>query len=269
MASGETTRGQVAKTMAGVTDVEIKATVPSHQVDVALEHYRLSLDGGERYIYFYDTPELEGFEQGIIARSRRIVGGQHDSTIKFRPVEPSMIPALWQKYSGFKIEADASDKGVVKSASLTMPVAKGLIKRVAAGKNPVSDLFTQEQLLFLFSLANKRINYERAVVLGPVRAWRWKYVDEGLPWPITGELWRRDDGERLFEVSIKVPVAQAAAATAGFMAFLAEVGAERDTGQQAKTRWTLEYEARKHCPVPDPDAAEKAEAALSPSATPG
>jgi hypothetical protein len=48
---------------------------------------------------------------------------------------------------------------------------------------------------------------------------------------------------RLLEVSIKVPVAQAAAATAGFMAFLAEVGAERDDGQQAKTQWALDYSA--------------------------
>ena len=41
----------------------------------------------------------------------------------------------------------------------------------------------------------------------------------------------------MFEVSIKTPVVQAAAATAGFMAFLAEVGAERDDAQEAKTRW--------------------------------
>jgi hypothetical protein len=27
----------------------------------------------------------------------------------------------------------------------------------------------------------------------------------------------------------------------GFMAFLAEVGAERDKSQQAKTRWALDY----------------------------
>jgi len=30
---------------------------------------------------------------------------------------------------------------------------------------------------------------------------------------------------------------------AGFMAFLAEVGAARDARQQAKTRWALEYYA--------------------------
>ena len=39
-----------------------------------------------------------------------------------------------------------------------------------------------------------------------------------------------------FEVSIKTPVAQGAAATAGFMAFLAEAGAVEDDGQQAEHR---------------------------------
>ena len=50
------------------------------------------------------------------------------------------------------------------------------------------------------------------------------------------------------EVSIQgSPVAHVARkATAGFMAFLAEVGAERDDGQQAKTRWALEHAVKEH-----------------------
>lgn len=174
------------------------------------------------------------------------MGDAHDSTIKFRPVDPDAVPAAWRKYSRFKIEADCGDNGVVKSASLTMPVAKGLIKRVAAGKEAIASLFTEAQLLFLFSLANKKIDYDKAVVMGPIRTWRWKYNHPGLPWPITGELWQREDGSELFEVSIKTPVVQAAAATAGFMAFLAEFGAERDCDQQAKTRWALEHAANQH-----------------------
>ena len=96
---------------------------------------------------FFDTPELELFEAGIIARARRIVGcdaRQHDQVPAGRCRMP--CPVLWRKKSGFKIEADASQKGVVKSASLTMPVRKGLIKRVAAGKDPIASLFTEEQL---------------------------------------------------------------------------------------------------------------------------
>jgi hypothetical protein len=231
--------------MAGAEDVEIKALIPAKQIEPALQLYGLQKDNNERYIYFFDAPDLEGFEIGIIARARRIVGGQHDSTIKFRPVDPKSVPTLWRKYTGFKIEADAGDKGVVKSASLTMPVPKGLIKRVAAGMNPISDLFSEQQLLFLFSLASKKLDYSKVIVMGPIRAWRWKVKSPGLPWPITGELWQRDDGAEIFEVSVKTPVVQAAAATAGFMAFLAEAGAERDCGQQAKTRWALEHWAKK------------------------
>ena len=92
--------------------------IPQQQIELALEAYGLELDDNERYIYFFDTPDLELFEQGVIARARRIVGAGHDSTIKFRPVEPDSVPAMWRKYSGFKIEADSGDKGVVKSASL-------------------------------------------------------------------------------------------------------------------------------------------------------
>ena len=246
MANGEEIRGQVARAMAGAEGVEIKAIIPDKQIDAALELYKLKLDDNERYVYFFDTPELELFASGIIARARRIVGSDHDSTIKFRPVVPDSVPAIWRTYKGFKIEADASDKGVVKSASLTMPVSKGLIKRVAAGKDPIASLFTEQQLLFLLSMANKKIDYAKAVVMGPMRTWRWKYNDPALPWPLTGELWQREDGARMFEVSIKAPVVQAPAATAGFMAFLAEVGAERDDGQQAKTRWALEHAVLSH-----------------------
>ena len=58
----------------------------------------------------------------------------------------------------------------------------------------------------------------------------------------------------MMELSIKAPAAQAAVAVAGFMAFLAEVGAERDAQQKTKTRWALDYYVSK---LPQ-DAAEPA-----------
>ena len=90
-----------------------------------------------------------------------------------------------------------------------------------------------------------KIDYSTVAILGPLHAQRWNLEDRGCPWPITAELWRREDGERLMEVSIKAPIPQAAAAIGGFMAFLAEMGAERDTEQQTKTRWALEFYAAK------------------------
>jgi hypothetical protein len=122
-----------------------------------------------------------------------------------------------------------------------MPVKKGHIKAVAAGELPVGVLFTEEQVAFLLSLADRRFDPTAVTVLGPVEAFRWKFEDPGIPWPLTAELWKRPDGEEIMEVSIKAPAVQAAVAYFGFMAFMAELGAERDEQQQAKTRWALDF----------------------------
>jgi hypothetical protein len=171
------------------------------------------------------------------------VGEQHDSTVKFRPVTPEDVGKKWRKYPDFKVEADASEKGVVKSAAFSMPVAKGLIKLVADGKRPIAKLFTKDQEQFLATMAKRSIDYAGLAVLGPLKARRWKFEDDACPWPITAELWTREDKDQMMEMSIKAPVKQAAVAIGGFMAFLAEVGAEKDVDQQTKTRWALDYYA--------------------------
>jgi hypothetical protein len=246
MERGAKTRGRYAKLLAGAEAIEIKATIPQAQVKAALRRYNLTArNDDERYIYFFDTPDLALLKAGIIARARRVVGDEHDSTIKFRPVDPAKVGKQWRKYKDFKIEADASEKGVVKSASFSMPVAKGLIKRVAAGKKGVAALFTGEQEAFLAEMAGRTLDFSSLVVLGPLRAQRWDFEDPACPWPITAELWRRVDGATLMEVSVKAPAAQGAAVMAGFMAFLAEVGAERDRSQQAKTHWALDFHAKR------------------------
>ena len=243
---GAATQGAVARNLAGVDAIEIKATVSEGQIDHALARYGLTVDNDEeRYIYFFDTPDLALFQAGMIARARRIVGDRHDSTVKLRPVVPSEIPGHWREVPGFKLEADASETAVAKSASLTLPVEKGLIKRVVAGEKGIAELFAKEQETLLASLGDRHVDYDRLEVLGPLTAHRWKVEDPACPWKMTVELWKRDDGDRLMEISIKTPAVQAAAAIAGFMAFLAEVGAERDLAEQAKTRWALEHHASK------------------------
>jgi len=246
MERGEATKDKVAKAVAGAEAIEIKATIPDRQIKSALARFGLTRNNDEeRFIYFFDTPDLDLLAAGIITRARRVIGDEHDSTVKFRPVDPATVGKQWRKYRDFKIEADASEKGVVKSASFSMPVASGLIKRVAAGKRGIAELFTGEQEEFLMRMAKRHIDFKTLAVLGPVTAQRWRVEDPACPWPITAELWRREDGDLLMEVSIKAPIQQAAVAVGGFMALLAEVGAERDKDEQAKTRWALGYYAAK------------------------
>lgn len=247
MERGRATKGRMARAVAGAEAIEIKATIPHAQVGEALRRYRLTPRNDEqRYIYFFDTPALDLLDAGIIVRARRVVGDAHDSTVKFRPVVPDEVGREWRKYRDFKIEADASEKGLVKSASFSMPVPKGLIKRVAVGTRPIQRIFTPDQEAFLEKTAGHQIDFSRLVVLGPLMAHRWRVEDPACPWPITVELWKREDGQQMMEMSIKAPAVQAAVAVAGFMAYLAEVGAERDREQQTKTRWALGYYAGKH-----------------------
>jgi hypothetical protein len=228
--------------MEGAEAIEIKATIPDHQIRHALARFGLTASNDEeRYIYFFDTPRLDLLAAGIIARARRVVGDAHDSTVKLRPVNPKDVGSKWRKYRDFKIEADASEASLVKSASFSMPVAKGHIKRVAAGKKPIAAIFSPEQEEFLANIGRSKIDFSRLVVLGPLIAQRWRIVDPGCPWPIIAELWTRGDRERMMELSIKAPALLAAVAVGGFRAFLEEVGAERDKSQQAKTRWALDY----------------------------
>jgi hypothetical protein len=246
MERGDATRGKFATLVSGANSLEIKATIPESQIDSTLVRFGLTIENEqERYIYFYDTIDLDLNRAGIITRARRVVGDDHDATVKFRPVVPDQVAAKWRTYPLFKIEADASEKGVVKSASFTMPVDKGVIKRIATGDKPIEELFTKDQQAFLLGMANRNVDFSKLQVFGPLRAHRWKFEDPGCPWPITAELWVREDGARLMEASIKTPVVQAAVAIAGFMAFLAEFGAERDIEEQAKTRWALQYYADK------------------------
>ena len=242
MERGSATRGKFAGAVAGAESIEIKATIPGRQVREALKRFGLTAGNDEeRQIFFFDTPRLALLRSGIIVRARRVVGGAHDCTVKFRPVDPSDVGKKWHKYRDFKVEADASESGLVKSASFSMPAAKGLIKRVAGGKRPIADLYGDEQKAFLKTMTRRDIDFAGLAVLGPLLAHRWQFTDPGCPWPITAELWRRGDGERLMEVSIRAPVLQTAVAVGGFMAFLAEMGVERDKRPQTKTRWALAY----------------------------
>lgn len=242
MQRGAATQGKVAKSVAGAEAIEFKATIADHQIDGALKRFKLSTSNDEeRFIYFYDTPQLDLLGLGIITRARRVIGDVHDSTVKFRPVEPDKVAARWRKYRDFKIEADASETGTVRSASFSMPVAKGVIRRVAESKKGIAALFTEEQEEFLMEMAARKIDFKSLAVLGPLSAQRWRFDTPECPLPITAELWTREDGARLMEVSVKAPVAQAAFVMGGFMALLAEVGAEHDDQQQSKTRWALDY----------------------------
>jgi hypothetical protein len=224
--------------------IDVKATIADKQVDKALRRFGVTPDGHqERVTYFFDTPRRALMDAGIILRTRRVAGGTHDATVKVRPILVEQDLGPWSRADGFKLELDASEKGLVRSAALTMPVGDGLIARVRAGEEPISALFSPEQENFLKEMGGMTIDFGTLVTFGPLRAYWWRYDDPRCPWPVMIELWHRVDGARLLEASVRAPEAQAAFATAGFMGLLADVGVRQAADQQSKTRWALSHRA--------------------------
>lgn len=232
---------RVAPQVEGAEFTEIKSTIEGRNIDEALKAFGLTPKNSEqRFIYFFDTPDQKLFKAHVVVRARRVPGKRHDSTIKIRPVEPVGVAAEWKKLNGFKIEADAGASGIVLSASLTRPVEKGRIKKLEAGDADLASIFDQDQKQFLTRMCGISANLDALVPFGPVDVSWWKTSYTGLPVPMTAELWRRSDGATLLELSIRIDSRQAAFASGGFLAFLADLGAKPDNASQAKTRWAME-----------------------------
>lgn len=240
MVRGVTGLARGGRRAAAVDEIEVKAGLPERAVKRALKRWKLDRDDGSpRRLHYFDTPQQDLLAAGIVARARRIRGGEHDSTVKLRPVTPAAIGEQWRAFRGFKVETDASEREIVAAASFSMPIARGVIRRIARGRGPVGDLYDDGQRMFLLGMAGVRVDFARTVGYPPIRAWRWKVADPGLRWPIGVELWRREDGERRIECSVKVPLAGAAAAVREVLSFLDDAGVERATEPLARVRWAL------------------------------
>jgi adenylate cyclase class IV len=231
---------------AGTRAVEIKVTIRTDQQLHAVRLFELERGDGEaREVYFFDTPQLDLFRQGVILRARLVKGGKDDSTVKIRPVDPAKIVDDWKKRSGFKLEADAVGEKVVRSASLSAEQKAGEIRDVATGKRDLRKLFSLDQESFLAAYAPMKIDFSKLKPLGPVQVLRWSFDQDDVPYDLTAEEWRLPDGKDLLEVSIKVEREEAAGAREIFETFLRGLGLDTEGAQETKTRVALEYFAAK------------------------
>jgi hypothetical protein len=232
----------MAERTAGAQGVELKVTVSNEKEGAAAEAFDLDPKKGEqRRIFFFDTSALALFKRGLVLRAREVKGDRDDSTVKVRPVDPKEIASKWVRLPGFKIEADGVGDRMIRSASLSVEQRGGEIKAVQQKVRAIKKLFSDEQEAFIAEMSPQQVDFGALKVLGPVDARRWKVEHDGLPYPIVAEEWTLPDGHDLLEVSIKVPTAQAAAASAAFDRFLRGLRLQPRGGQETKTRVALEY----------------------------
>ena len=222
--------------------VEIKITAQVHNeelVRAALE--RSGEEPEHRHVFFFDTASLELFDSGVVLRARVVKDDADDSTVKLRPVDPTMLDDAWKRTDGFEIELDGVGDKMICSAKLSVDQRREEIEDVAVGTRPLRKLFSDEQERLIIEHAPRTIAWEELTVLGPVQVRKWKVEPEDFEDEIVAEEWTLPDGSDLIELSIKVPPSRARERTDAFMAFLETHGFDTQGDQQTKTKAALGF----------------------------
>jgi hypothetical protein len=225
-----------------VDSVELKLTVPATDQRKVVNALALDpLDAVIRQVFFFDTPDLTLFENGLVVRARRTQGRVDDSTVKLRPVVPSDMPAALRAQPDFAIEVDAMPGGFVCSASYKGQLTNTAVREVLMSGKPLRKLFSKPQREFFSAHAPDGISIDDLAILGPITVFRLKALPEGFGRKLVGELWEYPDGSRVVELSTKCEPGTVFDVAARSRTFLGGRGVDLSAEQQTKTRTALEF----------------------------
>jgi hypothetical protein len=235
---------EIFKLVKGATSVELKLSVPTSSGRATVKSIGLDpVEAQPRQAFFFDTPDLALNQAGVVVRARRIQGGDADTVIKLRPVDPSTIDPDLRRSAAFKIEVDAMPGGFVCSASFKGVCTGQEVLDVASGEMPLRKLFSKEQRAFYDAHAPEGLTMDQLVLLGPIFLLKAKHQPKAKDFdrPIVVELWLYPDGSLVMEVSTKCLPKEAFQAAADFKAYLADHGIVLGADQSAKTKTALEF----------------------------
>jgi hypothetical protein len=229
----------------GADSLELKLTIPESDQRSAVQALDMDpLDGELRQVYFFDTPDLSLFEQGVVVRARRVQKKGDDSVVKLRPVVPGELPDSLRKSPNLVVEVDAMPGGFVCSASLKRDLGATPVREAAAGKRALSKLFSKEQRAFFAEHAPDVIELDKLAVMGPINVLKLKFSPEGHDRRLVAEMWLYPDNTRILELSTKCKPSEAFQVAAETRAFLLGRGIDLSGEQQTKTRTALEFFAK-------------------------
>jgi hypothetical protein len=232
----------VVRMLPAVDSVELKATVAHAERRMAVA--RLGIDPMKaqlRQVSFFDTPDLQLFDRGVVVRLRRIQGGSGDAVVKLRPVAPGVIETDLREAEGFGVEIDAMPGGFVCSARLRAEVSDKVLRHVTRRGAPLRRALTRAQREFYADNAPAGVDLDDLVMLGPVTVLKARFTPDGSTRRMVAELWLYPDAPQILELSVKAAPEEALDVAAQTRAVLAAHDVDLDAPQQAKTRTALEY----------------------------
>lgn len=243
--SGEQILEMMEKALA-MDSVELKLMVPDEQRMTLANLGADPLKAQIRQVYFFDTPDLQLYESGVIVRARRSQNDDDDTVIKRRPVEADDIPKAVRDSPHFKLELDATRSGYVISGSMKGKRPPGTLLETLARERPLSKLFTKEQRSFMDSLGVEAGIWESLIPLGPMNVIKLKYDARGISAPVTIEQWHYPGESPAVEISVTArPAGETIRLLSEARQFLRDKGLSAgEDNQTSKTRGALAFLSR-------------------------
>jgi hypothetical protein len=226
----------------GADSVELKLTVPESEQRSAVNALDMDpLNGQLRQVYFFDTPDLDLYHAGVVARARRVQKKGDDSVVKLRPVIPNELPSSLRKSDNLMVEVDAMPGGFVCSASLKRTLPSRPVRETCLQGLPLGVLFSKEQRAFFAKHAPEGIELDDLRILGPINVLKLKFSPEAYDRRLVAELWLYPDNARILELSTKCKPDEAFQVAAETRAFLLSRDVNLSGEQQTKTKTALEF----------------------------
>ncbi|HEY5706348.1 MAG TPA: hypothetical protein VIS96_12310 [Terrimicrobiaceae bacterium] len=236
----------VSTFLAEAEQVELKFVVKESEVPETLSKFSLRDDGDARNIYFLETDDMGLSRKGIILRLRENPGKRDDSTVKLRGKQAANLPdaefpEIEKNGQESKAEKDKTIGGnEARSFSITEKQREGEVAELQKGKRELKELFSDDQERLLHKFA-QGVDWQRAVLLGPVKTEKWKLKPEGFPRELTAELWHlpKCDQEQMLEFSTKVEESDAAEVERSLLELMKKKEVARSSAPESKTQAVL------------------------------
>ena len=233
---------EMMRLMKGSDTVELKVSIPTDAHRATIQGLPIDpVEAQPRQVWFFDTPDLQLNQAGLVVRARRIQGGRGDTVIKLRPVVPDELPPELRTSGRLNVEVDVLPGGFVCSASFKGRSDGQTIRDAVSGEIPLRKVFSRDQRTFYEERAPAGITIDSLVPLGPTFVLKAQFTPDELGRRIVAEVWLYPDGSRILELSTKCLPSEAFQVAAEARAYLASQGVKIGQQQQTKTRVALDY----------------------------
>jgi hypothetical protein len=226
----------------GADSVELKVTLPENDQRSAVQALRMDpLEAQIRQVFFFDTPDLQLQQGGVVVRARRVQGRSGDTVVKLRPIVPDDLPEDLRRSAGMNVEVDAMPGSYVCSASMKGKAPNEQVIDVARGSRPLRKLLSKEQRSFFAAYAPDGMALDDLRILGPVFVLKLVLRPKPLGRRLVAEMWLLPDGSRIVELSTKCLPSEAFQVAVEARAYLEGLGLDLSADPHTKTKATLEF----------------------------